>query len=362
MAQNPKASQNNLALFAVISLSILLLVVLIINIGRGSPESESVDEETQTNQEDSQDGESADGGDESDSIVVDTQDNQDDSPVIDPAEDQEEVLEGLPINWHSLSSAEKTALNPFDCPVDDEGIIRLSAETGECLEVQEDEGGDEDEGESVDIPDDALVVSLGEAFRYDDSSEISVTGLSCTNLEFVVIDPYNLNLTLGQVLSQRADDYEAYKADSYTLTGDYFDRNEDLSYLNYFEYLQGFERWRDANVSSLASDDLAEQLFNYLDCEIYLTLKNIGEDSSFSDGCGWDFDDPISLIGEQQVYGQENRDQLLIGIACTQAEVDFPTGATDGDTLSFIVSSEDAILEIVLWGAEDTFRVVLDRN
>ena len=357
MARNPKAPKNNPALFAVIGLSIVLLVVLIINNGRGSSEPESIDEEAQTSQEASENDETSAGEDEFDD--GDTPEDQDDVAVTDPPEDQAELPEGLPNNWRELSNAEKTALNPFDCSVDEDGVIHLSAETGECLEAEE-EGGDD--GQQIEVPDDALVVSLGEAFRYDDNSEISVTGLSCTNLEFFILDPHNLNLTLGQVLRERLDDYEAYRADSTALTQDYFDRDESLSYLNYFEYLQSFERWRDANVPSSVSDDLAEQLFDYLDCEISMMLKNIGEDSSFSSGCGWDFNGSLSLIGERQTYGQEHRDQLSIAIACTQAIVDFPTGATDDDTLSFIVSSEDTILEIVIQGAEDTFRVVLDRN
>ena len=361
MAQDSQAPKNHLALFAVIGLSVLLLFVLIINNGRGTSESESVSEEAQTKQETSETDETA-GEDESDD---DTQEDRDDVTVAEPPpEDPGELPEGLPGNWRELSNSEKTTLNPFDCPADADGIVHLSAETGECLEAGLAEGEEEerDDGQQINIPDDALIVSLGEAFRYDDSSEISVRGFSCTNLEFVILNPHILNLSLGQVLRERSDDYEAYKADQSALTQDYFRRDENLSYLEYFEYLQDFERWRDANISSSLSDDLAEQLFGYLDCEISMTLKNIGEDSSFSDGCGWDFDGSLSLIGERQTYGQENRDQLSVAVACTQAEVDFPTGATDDDTTSFIVSSEDAILEIVIQNAEDTFRVVLDRD
>ena len=360
MAKDSQAPKNNLVLFSVIGLSILLLVVLIINNGRSSSEPESPIEETQTSQEASENDETSVGGDESGD---DIREDRDDVIATEPPEDLGELPEGLPAGWRELSNAEKTALNPFNCPVDANGVVYLSAETGECLELEEEEEEEEgDDGRQINIPDDALVVSLGEAFRYGDSSEISVGGISCTNLEFVILSPHDLNLTIGQVLRERSDDYEAYKADPSALTRDYLDRSVSLSYLDYFEYLQNFEHWRDANISSSASDDLADQLFGYLDCEISMTLKNIGEDSSFSSGCRWDFDGSLSLIGERQTYGQENRDQLPIGIACTQAIVDFPTGATDDDTVSFIVSSEDTILEIVIQNDEDTFRVVLDRN
>ena len=359
MAQDSQIPKNKLIPFAVVGLSVLLLIVLVVNNGRGSSESESAGEETQTSQEASANGQTSSGEDESDGDGF--REEQDDDMVAESPENQDELPEGLPENWHLLSNAEKTALNPFACPVDEDNIVRLSAETGECLEVEEAAG--DDDAEPIDIPDSIADVRLGEAFRYDDDSELSITGLSCTNLEFVVLRSIGSGLTLGQVLSERRDDYEAYKADSYALLQDYFDRGEHLAYLDYFRYLQSFERWRDANVSSPTSDDLVDQLFAYLDCEISLMLKNIGEDSSFSNGCGWDFRDPMSLVGERQTYGQEHRNQLVAAeIACTDAIVDFPNGATAADVISFIVSSEDTILEIIIHNTEDAFRAVLDRN
>ena len=37
--------------------------------------------------------------------------------------------------WSTLTNSQKTALNPYDCPADNNGIVYLSAETGECLEA-----------------------------------------------------------------------------------------------------------------------------------------------------------------------------------------------------------------------------------
>ena len=42
----------------------------------------------------------------------------------------------LPANWHQLTLAEKTALNPLDCPPDEEGFVHLRADNGECLGIK----------------------------------------------------------------------------------------------------------------------------------------------------------------------------------------------------------------------------------
>lgn len=40
----------------------------------------------------------------------------------------------LPDNWNQLTLAEKTALNPYDCPEDENSDINIDEETGQCLE------------------------------------------------------------------------------------------------------------------------------------------------------------------------------------------------------------------------------------
>ena len=358
MAKESKIHKSNLTVFVVMGLSIVLLIVLIISSSRSiSEREERTAEETSTSEESSAGGapaeQSSDDDSQSDGQTVEP-------PAAEPQEPADETPEGLPVGWSSLSSAEKTALNPFDCPVGEDGVIRMSAETGECLGS---EGDDENGGQPAVVPDDASVFQFGEPFVYDADSEITVNGISCTNLEFVILDPYRLNLTLGQVLEERRDDFEAYQADSSALQRDYFDRNEDLGYLDYFHYLHTFTLWRDANAPAAADADLADQLINYLDCEVSTTLKNIGEDSVFSDGCGWDFEGSVHLVGRERSYGSENRDQLSgLGFACTQAEVPFPTGATDGDSFSFIINSDDEIQEIIFWRDEGALRVVRDGN
>lgn len=258
--------------------------------------------------------------------------------------------------WGNLSSRAKTSLNPFDCPANEYNIVHLSAETGECL-VSDTETETE---LPVTIPDNALIVSLGEAFIYSEDSEVTVTGLSCVNLEFFTL-PIDSDLTLGRVLSEKPDEYAKYKADSYALLNEYFEQNLNFAYLEYYAYLSSFEDYL-ADEGRAVDGGLAEQLIEYLACDISVTLKNIGEDSTFSDGCGLRFDKPVSLVGQRRIYGESHRNRLYEGIACTQALVDFPTGATDRDTVSFIVRSADQITEILVQGPDNAFRVVLGRD
>ncbi len=59
--------------------------------------------------------------------------------------------------WENLSPQAKTSLNPFNCPADENNVVHLSAETGECLVSDTDT-------ELPVVPDNALIVGLGVAF------------------------------------------------------------------------------------------------------------------------------------------------------------------------------------------------------
>ncbi len=52
-----------------------------------------------------------------------------------PATPENPEISILPAIWNTLTNTQKTALNPYNCPADNNGIIYLSAETGECLEA-----------------------------------------------------------------------------------------------------------------------------------------------------------------------------------------------------------------------------------
>ena len=349
-------NQSLIILFAFLGVILVVGLILILTNGNNDEEAETVQVE--------------------DSVVDDTADIQESEPAPQPApapspstdssdpqpqpSPQPPISDRLPEGWDSLTSQQKTALNPFDCPVDEKGFVYLSAETGECLEAPDDEDEIAEELPREDLSE-AQVVGLGEAFNYDDNSEVSVTGLECVNLEFFV--PFaDAESTVGQFLSERETDYERYKTDSYMLVGEYMDQDRDLIDLEYYQYLLSFEEYL-ADSSLLSADEsLAQQFIEYQICKVTVTLKNIGEDSSFADGCELRFAEPVSLVSQQIVYGSENRGQLYDDEVCTQAEVPFPQGATSSDIVSFIASSEHRITGILVKGTETTFLVDLERN
>ena len=362
MAQDSQSSKTNLIIFAVAGLvSLILVFTLIIN--RDSEEAEPANDDTQTTQE-TPDETSTTGVDQDDVTEPDKKDDdvaEPGNPAPEPEPEPEPTPSPfetgvLPADWDQLTPAEKTELNPFNCPAHENEIIYLSAETGECLDAPIEEKVIDE----VVLPADLIDVEFGKAFVYDSDSEVAVTGLDCVNLEVFNIDENGLNLTLGQILANKAADYLKFKENASALFEEYSEQNMDLSYLAYYEYLQSLENYLMDRGLMLPGDDLAQELFNHLNCKVSVELKNIGEDYYFPNGCGLNFAQPISLIGQRALYGAESRERVIINESCTQAPVDFPNGDTAHDIVSFIVSSEDDITGFLIQSPTAAFRVNLD--
>lgn len=265
--------------------------------------------------------------------------------------------EGLPANWHQLTDREKTALNPFDCPADENGVIHLSSETGECLQAKSDEEPPEEET-SEPAMEDKPSFNFGETFLYDENSEIRVNGLSCQSLDSIKLHAGQANLTLDQFLEKHGEKYEEYKLSPSAL---YFDRGDiPIWHFTYFEYLHNLEKYL-WSEGALQGGDFRAQLANYSDCKLEMTLKNVGPDSYFPDGCrDWSSGKSFSLVGEQQTYGRKSRDRLRPGYACTMAIVPFPNGAKEVNVVSFVVNADDEIVEIRVQSPKETFRIRRD--
>ncbi|MYB40045.1 hypothetical protein F4X86_01970 [Candidatus Saccharibacteria bacterium] len=392
MDDNPRSSKNHLIIFATTALAMVALIVLIIVISRNGEEQPEPETQDQTNQEageneevDQEPGEEEEGGGDEAPERREEEAADDGSSEEESAESEEEEppvqpTGQLPDNWRELSSAEKTALNPFDCPEDENGIVHLSAETGECLDVatadEDDDQDDSQDSSRIDVPEDAVRVDFGEAFPYSNDLELAVTGLSCHNLTIVSIDtsyPTDQTLTLGQVLEDYADDWELYKTDPEGWAKFHFEINYDAAdnpvyytgFLPYLEenykYLLNFENWLQTN--GISSEDLSEQLFNYLDCRILVSLTNTGPTMQLPSSCpAWEFRTTMELIGEKRDYGQSDRVLLQPPLAdCSDDPIDFLTGeVVESGFTPFIVNSDDEIREIIVRDGAETFRIVRD--
>lgn len=251
----------------------------------------------------------------------------------------------LPRDWHQLTPKEKILLNPFNCPSDANGIVHMSSETGRCLETPNSGGQTNPRG----------TLSLGEAFTYDKNSEVTVDTLNCEVLSSINFYPYGINLTLSQFLEKNGAEYERYRRNPRGLRQEYFTGAGQLGHLTYFDYLDNFERYLVQEYGQ-AAGSLATQLGNYLDCEVTVTMKNIGPETYFPDACELDFSQPLSLVGRARTY----RHYPGQAIFCAAVVVPFPTGATSSDTVSFIVEAKDKILEVRVRGPSETFRILLD--
>ena len=252
----------------------------------------------------------------------------------------------LPADWAQLTPAQQTTRNPLQCPVDENGIVHLSSETGECLPAADEVSA---------VPEEELAVqtdAFGQALAYDENSEVSVGGFSCHNLTVYNPAPGGINQTLAEFLETNWAEYERYRQSPSALVGSYLRNGGNFQRLDYYDYLQEFEAYLAAD-NPLTIEEFRDELFRYLHCEVFVTLKNIGPDTIFSDGCGLKFARPISLEGEARIYGEESRNQATFSdLACTQAEEPFPSGASDSDQVAFIVSAEDQLVAVLVTNAE----------
>ena len=236
----------------------------------------------------------------------------------------------LPLNWHELSSAEKIALNPFDCPADENNIVNLSAEDGRCLEATTAENQSEDPPLMVEDPE----INASDSFNFSTAYldlEIRLEGLECISISELAKGRENHDLE--SVLNN----FKKYKNDFNSLSSS--EKWELLRMADAFEYLGNFQNYLSESQSlSVNLDNITSYLTQYKECLLGLTIRNVGEDSIFSDGCGLDMDDYVSLVDD---YNQTYQTKYLgPGFACTEAEVPFPNGATDRARVYFVLPAD----------------------
>ena len=82
-------------------------------------------------------------------------------------------------NWHQLTPAQKTELNPHDCPPDDGGFVHIRADNGHCQPPKTMPTTEpEQQMDELEAPS-GYQGALGQPFAYSQDLEVTVNGLIC---------------------------------------------------------------------------------------------------------------------------------------------------------------------------------------
>ena len=219
----------------------------------------------------------------------------------------------LPANWHQLTATEKTALNPLDCLSDENGVVHLRADNGECVEPEEANMENEDQPETAPRPA-VKKAALGRSFAYSQDLDVIVNSWVCKPANEKLDDPISEGLWMDAII-----DYEIYS-------------NQD-----------GLSQSKDATRDDTFGTDSERYLALSQKCRVILTGINTGSNRYLPDGCGLSFERSVTLIGQQKEY-----EALPIERLCTKNIIDFPHGARNQDTLFFDVDGGDEITEIIV--------------
>lgn len=222
---------------------------------------------------------------------------------------------------HQIIDFQKIIFNPLGCQADENGLIRIQIDTGQCLQTAEIEKtigvNPVDQIVEEEIDDNELAVKFFKPFNYDPKLDAVIHSLTCRYIDETTPSPFN----------------ESFWRDSNTV---YTDNTDGLN-------------------SQEVNNQLAEgHTYSQQRCRIVMAGINIGEDTYLADGCGLVFERSVSLIGQSKTYPALNLQQI-----CTKNTIDFPRGATDREELHFVVDLEDEITKIIIKGSKTYFLPVI---
>ena len=333
-------SSNNLFYFSLLGVVVLAIVLFLI-FGRGNDNTSEVTETEQSSSE----GAPVDSGEvqtpNSDSEDVDSDSTEISEPSV-SGEDltrSEDSTDSLPEDWDQLTGLEKVALNPFNCPADNENIIRLSAETGQCLEIVDDENVEvEDEGE-----DNARMIGQPFVLQFEDGLVLEVTtDTRCTPVEEI----YQRTDSFGQDRVSSA--FFSYLLKSNLLTPPGLADQEELN----------------------LSDDLTREDFlahanlyptNF--CSLSRQYKNVGEDYISSSSCDFSSLHSLSSITLIDNNGNQHESYYVFPSAdvnCAPGPWVFPAGHTARSYPDYWFLSDDfSVSQFVFSGEPEDFVVIV---
>ena len=236
-------------------------------------------------------------------------------PVFEPLETALAVdaEEQLPADWHQLTAAEKTTLNPFDCPPDENDFVHVRADNGGCLESGQADTASEDQPETSPAPD-FNQAFLNRRFTYSKNLDVIVSSWACGHAGDIMNNPIR----------------EEFWTDSDAI-------------------FQEHDFWDDITPPDNggrndAGNSNSERFPNPPQkCRVVLTGINTGSDRYLPDGCGLSFERSVTLVGQQKKYKALPTNRI-----CTRDTIDFPHGARNQDILLFDVDAKDKIKEIIV--------------
>ena len=279
------------------------------------------------------------------------------TPEQDPTE-TEPVLESrqnssrLPDNWDQLSLPQKTDLNPFDCPADENDVTHIDDKTGECLPAvitRQPESEDQNPQPPTNPKTDGY--RIGQPFAASLGPldlELTVNRFNCRRLDKVV-----LGLARNETAERIQNAFDRYRQNGSSL---FFSGERDslIKFAGAIAYLDSFRR----HLGPSGPADTAglwAKLSGYQECLASLGLVNTGDDFTFPDSCPPDLNSHFVAIDSNQ---NRHRPRYLgSGVACAKVETPYPTGDKTKTSVYFTTKAEVDIVTLVVGGDQAEISV-----
>ena len=255
--------------------------------------------------------------------------------------DQLSVLQGVSPSSHS-------------CPSNQSDEVFSDTATVECLEDMP-AAGEVQDGKEVDkIPETSEILqptsaNINEPFDFTADLEIRLKSFECKTVLETVTTSSNSN-----DLKKIMENFRKYKDETLSLE-ERLQVDRSIPY----DYIESFDNYLIRNQLKEATGDVSDYFSLYKECVLRLIAKNKGESTYLPDSCGLSFERYVSLIdASNKMY----RPNSFRSVLCQKEIKDFPAGATDEDTLYFILPLKVKISAIVFNNkqAADSEEIILN--
>ena len=254
-----------------------------------------------------------------------------------------------PNNWQNLSLAQKTALNPYNCPIENHQL-RFNQTDGSCLDESA-------VAQLASVSPDLETVNRNHKL----SIKFHSTSLSIDKLELQcsIIEQTIKALSKTEDLTSLKEGYKRYITYDSEFINQLYQQHQ-TRLINAFDYINNLQQYLYTNNPSINKDNIWDYLDRYQDCQVSMQAENIGQDSSFSNLCGLNLDDEVSALDDQNhVY-----DSQYIGpaFACADAIKPFPKGAKEKTAVYFVLPVNRQISYLIFTDTAQDKKVLVNLN